>query len=605
MNGNSLLQLSSVSKKFGTHELFRDLSINIHEKDKIGILGPNGSGKSTLMKIIAGFEEVDSGTYTKKKDLRVSYITQSASFNEDSTVLSLVLDATCETSLTNSERERVARTCLATVALDRFNDKTATLSGGQKKKLQLAIALAEQPDLLLLDEPTNHLDIESIIQLEQLLQNPSFSWVCISHDRWFLENTVESIIEINSCYPQYSFRSLGGYHTFLKRREDFLTAQESSIASLSNKVRTEKQWLNTQPKARGTKAKGRKDKAEAMIDTLALMRKRTSETRIDINFNKSERKTKKLLELHNISKAFDEHTLFSGLSIKLMARQRWGILGNNGSGKSTLIKLLTGVLQQDQGSIKRADNLSIAHFRQVDTTIDYEKSLKHFWKEDGDAVVYLGREININTWAKKFGFDYEHLHQPFGSLSGGEQARARIAKIMLEPSDVLILDEPTNDLDIDTLELLEESLEQYGGTLILVTHDRFMIHRLCTHYLGLDGRGSAIEFGTYEQWQKDLKAKRQQEKKELKKSVKTTTSSTSSPVKKKKLSYMEQREYDGLEEAILIAEEAVTSTEELIAQATKRGETTKLTDLCETLSSEQAKVESLYARWEELEAKQN
>jgi len=590
---SSLVTLTQITKQHGAQVLFKDLSLSILEKDRIGIVGPNGSGKSTLMKIISDVEQVDSGTVQRKKDLTISYSAQSASFDEEKSIYDYAFSEA--EKYFPFEADKVARASLARLKFSNFEAMANSLSGGQKKRLQLALAICSEPDLLILDEPTNHLDIESILMLEQFLQNTNFAWIVVSHDRWFLEQTAKKVIEVNQYYKNGIYSSDGGYEEFIQKKAEFLKSEQSKLSSLKNIARRELSWLRKGPKARGTKAKHRVDSAHEVLDAVAEASSRMREKEISISFSETGRKTKRLIELVEVNKNFEGIKILEDLSMLVVSKQVIGILGKNGSGKTTLINLITEELKPDSGQIKKTTGVSVAHFKQFSESVDPKTALKDVLAKEGDSVYHKGSSIHVAPWAKKFNFSFEQLNQPYGTLSGGEQARARIANLMLSTADILILDEPTNDLDIETLEVLEEAIMEFPGAVILVTHDRYMISRLCSNYIALQGEGAWQNYASYEQWQNDLTNTKSKNKKSKKSKSKEKTKEQKSD---KKLSHKELKEYNSMEKKI-------NKAELKLAEIQKELETPndKLEELCEELSAQQEKIDQLYARWEELEGR--
>jgi len=591
----SLITIKDLRKQFGSKDLFHGLSLVISEQERMGILGPNGAGKSTFLKILAGQEEADSGDIIAKRGLNVSYVKQTAEFDLSKTALELAMESTKESGLVESEQIALAHSSLGQLKLIDFDSPIENFSGGQKKRLQIALGLCEDPDLLLLDEPTNHLDIASILELEDLLNSSFFAWVMISHDRSFLENTVKSISEINPRFQNGIFTCKGNYSDYRRRKDEHLKAEQKQRGSLESKVRDEKAWLRQGAKARSTKSKSRIDSANSMIDDLSEIKSRQQEKKVKLSFTASERKTKELAEFHNVSKAYEGQEIFKKLSIKIKGGQSLGILGLNGTGKSTFVKLLSEEIFPDSGTVKQAAELKISHFRQFDDEVSSTIALKNFLAVDGDSVVFRGNSIHVASWARRFQFPFEQLEQPVASLSGGEKARARIARLMLDTPDILILDEPTNDLDIETLEVLEESLEEFSGALVLVSHDRFLINKLCNSFLGLDGEGGALVYADYQQWEREVVLKK--EPKVVKSGGKKEPSKKSATIK---LSYQEQKELAKMEKAISKAESKVATLQEEMA---KLSDASKMELACKELAEANEKVASLYARWEELEQK--
>ena len=358
-----------------------------------------------------------------------------------------------------------------------------------------------EPDVLLMDEPTNHLDVEGILWLERLLRAEARAFLVVSHDRRFLEAVTSRMIEINRSYPTGVFEAKGHYSDFLEQRDAALQAQANYEASLANRVRREVEWLRRGPKARTTKAKSRIDSAGRLIEELNSADARKDQGTAGINFTASGRRSKQLVEATQLCKSLGGRPIVKDLDLLLGPGQRLGLLGPNGSGKSTLLKLIAGTLKPDSGTITRADKLRVVTFEQHRESLDQSSSLRRSLAPHGDAVVYQDRSIHLVSWAKRFLFRPEQLDLPVSRLSGGEQARLLIARLMLQPADLLILDEPTNDLDIPTLDVLEDSLLEFPGALMLVTHDRWLLDRVSTILLAMDGTGQTEWFADYAQWE--------------------------------------------------------------------------------------------------------
>ncbi|MBP6217468.1 MAG: ABC-F family ATP-binding cassette domain-containing protein [Oligoflexales bacterium] len=593
----TILTGHNLTKSFGTEPLFSGLSIALQERDRLGIFGPNGSGKSTLLKILAGKIAPDEGSVSLRKGLRLVYVDQSSVFEKEATVESTLLAATGRGAEPEEQELRVKKMASKVGFLD-LQQKAQSLSGGWKKRLGLACALIQEPDFLLLDEPTNHLDLEGILWLEALLKAAPFGYVVISHDRYFLENVSDKTMELNRVYPDGMFVIEGGYSDFLLKRSEFLSGQEQTQSSLANKVRRETEWLRQGAKARTTKQSARIKAAEGLQTQLVELNSRLRQSSVDIEFQSSNRKTKRLIELQSVSKALGGRTLFSNLNLTLTQGSRLGLLGLNASGKSTLLKIIQGILPIDSGKRESADKLRIVYFEQNRDSLDPNLSLRKSLSPHGDSVRVGERVIHLVSWAKKFLFRVEQLDVPVGRLSGGEQARVLIAKLMLEPADVLLLDEPTNDLDIPTLEVLEESLAEFPGALVLITHDRYMLDRVSNSLLALDGAGSAEFFADYPQWESKQKsrAKENNPKAELKKEGGKS---------RKKLSYLEQREFEAMEASIAIAEGKRASSEsELERLASSPAiDPSLLQEASASLQKANEEIERLYTRWVELEAK--
>src|SRR5712664_2672962 len=494
-----LLSCEAVSMAYGSRSLFDDLSFGLFEGDQAGLVGPNGSGKSTLLKILAGVTTPDRGSRSLRGGVRVGYVPQDPVFEAGRTVEQVVLAALAGVD----EADRPGR---AAQALGRaeFTDGRAavdTLSGGWRKRLAIARELAAAPDILLMDEPTNHLDVAGILWLEDVLTERARACLVVSHDRYFLEHVATRMLELNRVYPDGLFEADGRYSEFLARRDEFLRGQQAYQESLANTVRREIEWLRRGAKARSTKAKGRIKEAGRLIEELEDSRARGVAATAGIDFSSSPRRTRRLLVARGLTKSLGGRQLVSHLDLVISPGTRVGLIGPNGSGKTTLLNLLAGELSPDAGEIERADGLRVVRFEQERGGLDPDQSLRRALAPEGDTVTWKGRSVHVASWAKRFLFRPEQLEVPVGRLSGGEQARIFIARLMLEPADLLILDEPTNDLDIPTLEVLEDSLAEFDGALVLVTHDRFMLERVSTVILALDGLGGATTFADYSQWE--------------------------------------------------------------------------------------------------------
>ena len=596
-----LLSCESITKTFGARPLFEGLSLGLAEGDRVGLIGPNGSGKSTFLRILAGTEEPDGGIRALRRGTRLGYVPQDPTFPAGRTVEEILTDA-----LTADPAEEFEKASRVAIALGRagFYDPSQSadvLSGGWKKRLAIAAELVKEPDVLLLDEPTNHLDVEGILWLEELLRSEPRAYVVVSHDRWFLEHVANRILEIDRRYPDGLFQAPGSYSDFLEKRDEVLRNQAEYQASLANRVRREVEWLKRGAKARTTKAKGRIQEAERLIGELQEVKERTGASvnaRVGLDFNASDRKTKKLLVAHGLSKSFDDRKIVSGLDVKLTPGMRLGLLGPNGSGKTTLLSLLDGTLEPDAGTIERAEWLKTVRFEQSRESLDRSVSLRRALAPDGDSVLYQGRPVHVASWAKRFLFTSEQLDTPVSRLSGGEQARILIARLMLRPADLLILDEPTNDLDIPTLEVLEESLLEFPGALVLVTHDRYLLEAVSTLVLALDGRGGAQYFADYAQWEE-----RRAETQAPSKPAPKAAPPPSKEDKPKRLSYKDKLEWEQMEGKILEAEEALAAARKAVEDPAVATDSARLQARCADLETARREVERLYARWAELEEK--
>ena len=596
-----LLNAQTITKAFGPRPLFRELSFTIDEGSRIGLIGPNGAGKSTLLKILAGEETPDSGELSVRKRTRVSYVSQISDFVAGQTVWSVMEDAVRAAQVPITDWDKEIRETLGRAGFTDFAAAAASLSGGWRKRLAIAQALAVAPDVLLLDEPTNHLDLEGIEWLEGMLNGSSFASVTISHDRYFLESVALEIAEINPVYPTGILRTRGNYSRFLEDKEAFLEAQQRRQEALENRVRTEIEWLRRGPKARATKAKARIDNAQVLIGQLAEVTARNRTAAADIEFTESGRESKRLVALDHLAYEIAGRTLFRNLTFPLTAGTRVGLVGPNGSGKTTILRLLRGELEPTSGTIERANALRVVYFDQ-NRRLDPSLTLRRALAPDSDSVIYQDRIIHVASWASRFLFTSEQLNQPVANLSGGERARVLIAKLMLEPADLLLLDEPTNDLDISTLEILEESLLEFRGALVLVTHDRYLLDRVSTVVLGLDGNGNAGQFADYLQWEV-WRDELEQERDMSKRPVTSVPAPSGTPSTRKKLSYLEAREYETIEARIAEAEATLRQAQTVVEDPSIASDAARLQTALNDLTSAQVATDALYARWAELEAK--
>jgi ABC transport system ATP-binding/permease protein len=605
-----IINAQGLSKRYRSAPLFQNISFTVSEGDRIGLIGPNGSGKSTLLEILHGRVKPDSGNVAIRKGTRLSCVSQISEFAAGETAYSVIEAALKKSGVPEADRAFRTAEALSRAGFEDYEIPTATLSGGWKKRLAIAEALVQQPDILLLDEPTNHLDLAGLKWLETLLQNASFACVVVSHDRYFLENVADHMVELDRAYEVGFLRVNGNYSHLLEAKEQYLHAQGKRQEALENLVHTEIEWLRRGPKARATKSKSRIDKAHSMIGELADLNNRTRTSSAKIDFTASHRQTKQLIGLENVSYTIGGRTLFKNVDFILQSGMRVGLVGPNGSGKTTLLRLLRGDIPPTAGKIQKADSLRIVYFDQ-NRQLDPDVSLRRALAPDSDSVIYQDRVIHVAAWAARFLFSGEDLNRPVGRLSGGERARVLIAQLMLQQADVLLLDEPTNDLDIPTLEILEESLLEYCGALVLVTHDRYMLDRVSTIVLGLDGRGDAERFADYSQW--DSWQRTQQAKPSAGATITDATTrqgrasapqDTNRPgATTKKLSHTENREFASIEKRIAKAEEHLLAKRAALEDPEISSDAPRLHTAYVEMESAQKTVDELYARWAELSQK--
>ena len=597
-----LLGCQGIAKAYGAAPLFADVSFGIHESDRIGLVGPNGSGKSTLLRVLAGLETPDAGTIALRRLARLAYVPQHPDFPSDRTLAEVLAHALQGDPL-DQPLDEAARHTRVQMTLGRagFADPDATpatLSGGWRKRLAIARALVRAPDLLLLDEPTNHLDLDGILWLEQLLRDEAAAFLVVSHDRWFLEHVAGRMLDLDPVHAGGFFQTRGRYSEFLERKDAALREQARWQETLANRVRSEIDWLRHGPKARTTKSQARIREAGRLIEELAGVDARQERRAATIEFSATERRTKRLVVVEHAAKQLGERRVLDDVSLVLSPGTRLGVLGANGSGKSTLIRLITGELAPDRGRIERATGLRIAALDQDRSQLDPSVTLRRALAPQGNQVVFGERPIHVAGWARRFLFAPEQLSLPVGRLSGGEQARVLVATLMLQPADVLVLDEPTNDLDIPTLEVLEEALIEFPGAVVLVTHDRFLFEQVATTVLALDGRGAATPFADYRQWEAARRERAAAAPKPRSPSVPVAAKAAT-----KRLTWAEQREWDAIEAAIVAAEETLARCHEAAHDPAVATRADELAARCRALQDAHEEVDRLYARWAELDAK--
>jgi len=601
-----IISAQGLSKRYGIAPLFQNISFTVSEGGRIGLIGPNGSGKSTLLAILDGRVKPDAGEVAVRKGTRSRCVAQVSEFAPGATIRSVIEAAFERASVPHEDHaSRMAET-LGRAGFTDFDIRTETLSGGWRKRLAITEALVQQPDILLLDEPTNHLDLAGIKWVETLLRNAPFACVVVSHDRYFLENVSTEVVELSRAYSYGFLRVEGNYSAFLEAKEQYLHAQQKHQDALANRVRTEIDWLRRGPKARTTKSKSRIDQAHALIGELADLNSRSRTATANIDFSATDRQTKQLAKLEGVTYSIAGRTLFEDLNFTLTASMRVGLVGPNSSGKTTLLRLLRGDLELTRGQIRKADDLRIVYFDQ-NRELDPNLTLRRALSPDSDSVIYQDRVIHVAAWAARFLFAGDDLNRLVGRLSGGERARVLIAQLMLQPADLLLLDEPTNDLDIPTLEILEERLLEFRGALVLVTHDRYMLDRVSTVVLGLDGLGMAGGFASYSQWdawQSVQQVNHADSSKARAQHPRSDAAATKAPAApKKKLTFSEAREFETIEQRIAETESELRAQLNSLNDPAVTSAPTLLRRTSLRIEELQRMIENLYARWADLEQK--
>lgn len=604
-----LATYQNLSKSYGADTLFQGFNFSIFKNQKIGFIGPNGVGKSTLLKVLSGIDEADTGNTSLKKGTKRVYLPQNETFPQEKTISQILEDTLTQNHIEEADKLYLISFYLTEGGFENPDQKVKELSGGWKKRLSIIKALIQEPDILFLDEPTNHLDLKGILWLENLLKKKNITYLLISHDRYFLNKTTNEIIELNPIFKDGYFKSDGNYDDYLKNKEHFIQEMQNKEANLKGKLKHELEWLQRGAKARTTKAKSRVQNAHALIESYKDIKKQNrSSQKMNLDFEYSNRNTKKLIELIKVHKSFGEKNILENFNLKISPNMKIGLLGHNGTGKTTLLKLMTKELEPSTGTVKHADFLKMSTFDQNRTIKDPNEPLRHIISNTGDTIVYQDKPLHIISWAKKFLFEPDQLDQPIKTLSGGEQAKALLARVMLEPADVLFLDEPTNDLDIPSLEALEDSLDLFPGAIVFVTHDRYFLEKLATHIIGFHNNGEVHIYSDFQQWDT---AEKQSQSTEETKNLKTTKTETekAAPTKNNKnpgkLSYKYQRELDMMEENILNAESHLEGLQQKLNQSQQNLNHSELQDLCDQITKSQEKVNQLYSRWEELENMKN
>lgn len=615
-----LINIHDLKHAYPHQTLFEGLTFSIYSGEKIALIGQNGAGKSTLMKIMLGEMQADEGRVTRSKGLKVGYLSQSPTFTKNLTVHDAILGAHAHTppEELNWEIAGAAEEAMSRLNLAQYEQMQVTdLSGGWQKKVALARELAQSPDVLLLDEPTNHLDIESILWLEDWVQDSPLCIVVVSHDRAFLQNTAKRVIEIDKRNPNGILSVDGTYDEFLKVKEDYIEGQISREASLKNTLRREVEWLKRGAKARTTKQKARIDRAGDLQQEVQTLSYKNRTQSVTLEFDSSESGPKKMAELKKVTKSFPDptlgtKTLFKNLDLKITNKTRLGLFGKNGTGKSTLIRLIVGEEKPDSGEIQVSDRMQAAYFNQNRETLDQKLTVLRTVCTYGETVEFQGRKMHVRSYLDRFLFSGGRIDMQVSKLSGGEQARLLLALLMLTPANLLILDEPTNDLDLQTLGILEECLEEFPGAVILVTHDRAFMDNVCDQILGFP------EMHTYSdlrQWEKAYRASLKnlantssgaQAQATAQREAMRVAPSAANPAqeRKKKLSYKEQLEFDKMERTIHEKElELQTLSDRMVAPEIVSAPL-ELKKIMAEMASLQTEIEVLYERWSDLEAKQ-
>lgn len=596
----NILNIEHISKIYGEKKIFDDVSYGIHEGDKIGIIGINGTGKTTLLKMIAGLEEPDDGQVIMQNGLRVTYLPQNPEFPDKATVLSYVADGKQHQDwMTESE----AKTVLNHLGIREHDALIAQLSGGQKKRVALARTLVNPADVLILDEPTNHIDNEMAMWLEDYLNRFKGVVVMVTHDRYFLDRVTNKILEI-SHGKLYSYTA--DYSQFLEmkaQREEMELATERKRQSV---LRMELEWAKRGCRARSTKQRARLERLEALKEGKAPVR----EQNVELD-SIGTRMGKKTIELHHVSKRYGEKKIIDDFDYIMLKNQRLGIIGPNGCGKSTLMKIITGILQPDSGEVELGDTIRIGYFAQEVTDMDGKQRVIDYIRDVAEYVPASEGRITASQMLERFLFDAAMQYTPIEKLSGGEKRRLYLCKVLMESPNVLILDEPTNDLDIPTLTILEDYLDSFAGIIITVSHDRYFLDNVVERIFAFEGEGKLKQYeGGYTDYletrrKMGLASGQNVSGKVLQKSVQQGTegkkqsqsgkSWKQNQPEKLKFSFKEQREYETIDDEIAALEEKLERLDgEMMANATNSA---KLSELAAEKENREHELEQKMERW--------
>lgn len=598
-----LLNTHNLEKSFSNRLLFRDVSFGINENERIGLVGPNGAGKSTLLKIIAGLIESDGGSVTTKKGLRLGFMEQTPTFKPNVQLLDCILEKCHD----KDDSYAKAYELIAALELSDFGEDhlVQKLSGGWQKRVALARELILEPDLLLLDEPTNHLDVTSILWLEEFLLSASFSVLMVTHDRLFLQRVVNRVLDLDPRNPNYILSADGDYSQYLTTKDQELAALQRQERVQQNTLRRELEWLSRGAIARLKKQTARIKSAEKLRDDVEELQRKNQKKTVNLEFGEAGHSPKRLIEAKKISKKFSGDPLFSELDLLITPTTRLALLGENGSGKSSLIKVLLGLEKPDSGQVKMTDEIKVSYFEQGRETLDFNQSVLKNLCPEGDFVYFQGNYIHVRSYLDRFLFSGTKPDLPVGKLSGGEQARLRLAQVMLKPCQVLVLDEPTNDLDSDTLDVLEEALKQFQGAVILVTHDRYFLDAVSNQILAFppkefSGRGLALQtFADYFQWENWFTEERARPSKKAE--PLPAHEQVSGP--KAKLSFKEKFELENMESTITALETEIRDLELMSCSAEVLTDHKRLAEIHTKLANKQSELETKFKRWGELEKK--
>ena len=591
----NILNVEKVSKTYGEKELFNNISLGINSGDKIGLIGVNGTGKSTLLKIIAGVEEPDEGQIVKGKGIELAYLAQTPLYYDNENVLEYVMRGK------HADSQPKAKEILNKLGITNHGAMMNILSGGQKKRAALARTLVEPARLLILDEPTNHLDNDMVLWLEQFIKNFKGELIMVTHDRYFLDNVTNRIVELDKA-SLYSYDT--NYSGFLELKTQREEMERATEAKRQNILRKELAWIRRGCQARSTKQQARIDRFEDMKEASKQARARFDKQLMDMN-SVSSRLGRKTVELNNICKSFGERTIIDDFTYIFLRDDRIGIVGDNGCGKSTLMKIIAGQLEPDSGSVEVGETVRIGYFMQENEPLDDSLTVLEFVRSIGEYVTTADGKATASQMCEKFLFTPKQQWTPISKLSGGEKRRLYLLSVLMSAPNVLILDEPTNDLDIETLEILEEYLDGFAGIVITVSHDRYFLDRVVDRIFAFEAGGHLTQYeGGYTDYRDKCVSS-------IYNVASNGTSDTSkskaagqvkkvynSHEDKIKFTYMEQKEYETIDDDIEKLETKVSELDDEIAKnATAYS---KLAELTKEKEDVERQLEEKMERWEYL-----
>lgn len=587
MVSDVLITLENISKSIGDKTILSELSFGIHSQDKIGIVGINGSGKTTLLKLLTGQIDPTTGTITIRKGLKIAFLMQDVPFDPALSVLEYV----CLEASTTGEvfEEHKIKAVLTTLGVTEFDKPLRLLSGGQRRKTDLAKVLVQDPDVMILDEPTNHLDMDSIEWLQEYLANAKKTLIFVTHDRYFLDAVCNKILEIeqSNCYI-YD----GNYSDYVKGKLLRSTDLQRKETRRNAQLKKELDWLSRGAKARTSKPKNHIDRVKELLSKSYLI----SNAELSISFQ-TDRLGKTILELHKISKSYGSKNLFSSLDHHFQPRERIGIIGPNGCGKTTLLRLIAGEEEPDLGTIKAGINTHFAYYKQEEDSFDPGISVYDYIAQFAEVIKTKdGAKVSATEMLNRFLFDGKMQQMKLSALSGGERKRLFLLKSLMFGANFIILDEPTNDLDIRTLEILEDYLDAFGGCLLVVSHDRFFLDRCIDYLFVFEPNGIRKFAGNYSDY--SLVHRFEKEETEEKNVVMRPKRVYSG------LNYNEQREFNRIEASIAEIEKQITELEEQLANPAPELDHTAYSQIGESLAKLQNEHDELFQRWSELIEKQ-